>query len=78
MAETETTTATPNEAQPVAEAAPVEQSLTAVEPDRGLLEVVEILAEPETEEEAAAAAETAAAPKQDGPYEPLGNVVNRP
>ncbi|MFJ8042859.1 hypothetical protein ACIRBX_20440 [Kitasatospora sp. NPDC096147] len=74
MAENETTTATPNEALPVAEAAPVEQSLAAVEPDAQLLEVLEDLSADETEGEVAPEAE----PKKDGGYEPLGNIINRP
>ncbi|MFI5531717.1 hypothetical protein ACIA8O_24610 [Kitasatospora sp. NPDC051853] len=75
MAETETTTATQTEAQPVAETAPVEQTLTAVEPDAQLLEVLEDLAADTAETEVAPEAEK---PKKDGGYEPLGNITNRP
>ncbi|KQV23917.1 MULTISPECIES: hypothetical protein [unclassified Kitasatospora] len=73
MADTETTTETPAELQPVAEAAPAEQNLTAVDPEAQLLEVLEVLAtdEPETAPEADE-------PKKDGGYEPLGNIINRP
>ncbi|MFJ9522516.1 hypothetical protein ACIRPK_30235 [Kitasatospora sp. NPDC101801] len=78
MADTETTTATPNEAQPVAEAAPVEQTVATEAQKAQLLEVIEELAAVEPATEAAPLVPGTEAPKKDGGYEPLGNVVNLP
>lgn len=71
MADTETTTETPAETHPAAEAAAVEQTLTAVDPEAQLLGVLEGLATDEPEVETAE-------PKRDGDYEPLGTVINHP
>ncbi|MER5863901.1 hypothetical protein [Kitasatospora sp. NPDC002040] len=75
MADTETTTETPAETQPVAEVAPVEQTPTTVDPEAQLLEVLDGLA---TDESATGAVPPVEEPKKDGDYEPLGVVTNRP
>ncbi|BFV57527.1 hypothetical protein KCMC57_up26310 [Kitasatospora sp. CMC57] len=75
MADTETTTTTPAETQPVAEVVPVEQTLTAADPEAQLLKVLEVLDTDVPETEVAPEAE---APKKDGGFEPLGTVINLP